>query len=777
MKIRTKGILIVSLLITILLVLIIGTGYIIVKNIFINEVTQNLEVIAEIQEKRIQSNVEKNMERLSGVTSRTNLRKTLKIFKDNNEEDLATMNKIINDAKDSIPDFQTIFIVDKNGKIIVSTDENLLGQDFSNEKIFLAGSEKNHIHFEYNVESGAELILHGPLLWEGEFLGVAGIVVDPVSFENITRDYTALGETGETVLAFRNEEGDAEFLHHRRLEEESASRIIEKERVDVPMTQALLGKEVFSDEYVDYRGVPVFSATRYIEGIDWGLVIKKDKQEILAPLVSFERNLLFIGLTVMVISIFGIYFISRSLLRPIETLRAGIEEIEKGNLDYKIVVKSKDEFGDLAQSFNEMASAIKSTYEDVDIKVKEQTKEVVKAGEDLQSQQLAILNVLEDVEEEKLKIVQEKAKSDSLLESIGDGIIATDQDGRITVINKSAEDMLGFAGPEMLDKSIVDVIVLKDQTRKEVPLHKRPMALALSTGKKATSPTGTTYYYERKDKATFPVALTVTPFVVNEKIVGTIVVFRDITIEKEIDRMKTEFVSLASHQLRTPLTSINWFIEMLINQDAGKLNEQQMGYLKEIYKGSKRMVNLVNDLLNVSRLETGRLKIEPKSTDLVGFIEDAIKEMKPLAKLKKCKIEFKKPKKKISKLPIDKTLLNQVVHNMLTNAVKYSRTKSCSVKVELISKDAKNYQLSVTDSGIGIPKSEQPRIFEKFFRADDAVQTAAEGSGLGLYVAKMIMDSSGGKIWFESKKGKGTTFYITIPKKGMEEKQGEKGLA
>ena len=261
------------------------------------------------------------------------------------------------------------------------------------------------------------------------------------------------------------------------------------------------------------------------------------------------------------------------------------------------------------------------------------------------------------------------------------------------------------------------------------------------------------------------------------KIMGSAMVMHDITQIKQIDNMKTEFVSVASHQLRTPLTAIKLFTEMLMNEQVGKLKKDQKNYLDNIYQSTDRMVRLVNDLLNVSRIESGRLSIVPEPVFMENFISTIMSEAQPLAQAKKCKIEFLKPKKKLAEISIDKNLVRQVVHNLITNAIKYSREKGGFVKVELSEYNKSDILIKVSDNGIGIPRKLQDRMFQKFFRADNAVKTETEGTGLGLYVAKMIVETSGGKIWFESQENKGTTFYVTLPKKGMKEKKGEKGLS
>jgi PAS domain S-box-containing protein len=261
-----------------------------------------------------------------------------------------------------------------------------------------------------------------------------------------------------------------------------------------------------------------------------------------------------------------------------------------------------------------------------------------------------------------------------------------------------------------------------------------------------------------------------------KKIVGGAIIIHDITHIKQIDRMKTEFVSVASHQLRTPLTAIKLFTEMLMKGEVGDLLKEQKEYLDNIYQSTDRMVKLVNDLLNVTRIESGRLKIDPQPTNLSEFIKSIIAEAGPIAAIKKISINFKKDKGDMPEIAIDRNLIQQVIHNLLTNAIRYTPVGKNTVDI-VLKKDKENYTISVSDQGIGIPPEAQVRMFEKFFRADNAVKTETEGTGLGLYVCKMIVESSGGKIWFESKKDHGTTFYVSLPIKGMVRKEGDRGLA
>ena len=386
----------------------------------------------------------------------------------------------------------------------------------------------------------------------------------------------------------------------------------------------------------------------------------------------------------------------------------------------------------------------------------------------------AILRLSSIFESEEMRIR-------SLVEGLSDGILMFDESKMVTMINPAARKITGLPSPVFPFSEFSKIF-------KDIDLdNKADKTLEKGEVVKIGEANLNRLVYE----------IVVTPVRdCKGNVVGGALVLHDITHLKEVDRMKTEFVSVVSHQLRTPLTAIKLFVEMLSEGDMGKLNKGQRDYMNNIKESTERMIRLVNDLLNISRLETGRLKIEPKPVQLEDFIQGIIDEVRPVAREKDCKIVFKKPAKKMEKVPIDEVLMRQVIHNLVMNAIDYSpvyvlenrkkKAGECDIVVSLkkepparIGKKSKDgaILISVKDKGMGIPKEAQAGIFDKFFRAGNAYKMMPEGSGLGLYVSKMIVQASGGEIWFESREGKGTVFYVRIPLKGMIPKKGEKGIA
>jgi signal transduction histidine kinase len=259
-------------------------------------------------------------------------------------------------------------------------------------------------------------------------------------------------------------------------------------------------------------------------------------------------------------------------------------------------------------------------------------------------------------------------------------------------------------------------------------------------------------------------------------IFGAAVLFVILLIKKmliQVDVAKTEFVSLASHQLKTPLTTIGWYAEMLAAGRGGELTSKARAYVEKIFHNNQRMVALVNSLLNVSRIEMGTLIIFPEPISIVKIADNVLEELFLAIEIKALKIN-KLYDKNTPLIFADPQLVRIVLQNLLSNAVKYTQ-KNGKIFV-VIKKQAENIHITISDTGCGIPAYQQQQIFTKLFRADNAKAIETNGSGLGLYIVKAIIDQTGGKIWFESAENKGTNFNITLPIKGMKKKAGSVNL-
>lgn len=465
--------------------------------------------------------------------------------------------------------------------------------------------------------------------------------------------------------------------------------------------------------------------------------------------ISYEndtRNKILISL-VIVSLIFPLFLLIylEYVLWPISKIVNAIREFSS-NLKSRIEVNRDDEFGLIARTFNQMALDLEVLYTQMEKRVAYKTKEIADVAE---------------------KALEEKAKEEAFLESVGEGMIAIDNDGKVIIANKQTEKILEKPSDEIIGKTISELYDVADELENKLAEEEKPLQKVLYTGKKVSGK-----YYCLHDGKKIPVFITATPVICEGKQIGAILVFRDITRESEIDRAKTEFVSLASHQLRTPLSIISWHSEAMLEDQEG-LSKKQQGYLQKIAHATDRMVALVKALLNTSRLEMGTFSIESKEVDLIKLADTAIDESAPLRSIQNISVE-----KKFSSDSImtkgDPQLLNMIFQNLLSNAAKYSK-RDGQVVLE-IAKDDQNIIIRVSDSGIGITKSQQDQIFTRFFRADNAKEKEADGTGLGLYIIKSIIDNSGGTISFESVEDKGTTFTVTLPGTGMPGRAGTRRL-
>lgn len=382
------------------------------------------------------------------------------------------------------------------------------------------------------------------------------------------------------------------------------------------------------------------------------------------------------------------------------------------------------------------------TSEELEKKVKERTKDLQQKTKDLEKTQKALMNILEDVEEERERVKAERDKTLAIINNFTDGLILLNKEKEIVMLNPQAEKMFGMREKEVKGKNIFDL--------------KNPL---ISPAIKVFSEKGKIKKVERKEfspREGKTIEVTTVPL----KETGWLIIFHDISREKIIEKLKTEFVSISAHQLRTPLSAIKWTLRMLLDGDLGKITKEQREFLEKTYRSNERMIKLINDLLNVTRIEEGRFIYKRSLVDFRDVVGKIIETYRDEISRKEIRLKYKKPKEKFD-LFVDEEKISLAVQNLIDNAIRYTPQRG-EIEIEL-KKGEKEILFKIKDSGIGIPEDQKERIFQKFFRAANAMRFVTEGTGLGLFITKNIIEAHGGKIWFESKEGKGTTFYFTLP--------------
>ncbi|HOT97831.1 MAG TPA: ATP-binding protein [bacterium] len=427
----------------------------------------------------------------------------------------------------------------------------------------------------------------------------------------------------------------------------------------------------------------------------------------------------FFSVIVLALLLAGIvaFFLSRNITLPISDLAKSATEIARGNFSHEIKVLSNDEIGRLARLFNYMTTELRR----------------------LDNMNLA-------------QIIAERNKTQTIIKNIADGVVVTDPRGNILLLNASAERWLGLRERDALQQPLENFIS-----------EEKMLQLLADAG-------------ENKLSALPPLEITLRPSgewkprifqahaarVLQEdgELIGIVTILSDITQQKEIDKMKTELVSMVAHELRSPLTSISGFSELLLDPELSR--EQQEEYAGIILKESNRLGELINKFLDISRIESGRIQPKKSPIDLAETVQMVVGNNSYLAAKKNIEVEVHPPDEP-AEILADSGMMEQVFLNLLSNAIKYS-PENTRITL-LLRQNEKEVITEVHDQGYGIPRNALGKIFDKFFRVTEHEAVRANtGTGLGLALVKQIVELHGGRITVESEIGKGSVFTVYLPK-------------
>ncbi len=513
----------------------------------------------------------------------------------------------------------------------------------------------------------------------------------------------------------------------------------------------------------------------------YSLIKDFDEQPIFLSRIDSERQVYLNGLeTVHTFSVIFAIFCSLFwllvmvlmeffFLRNIINLSFDLKQIRKqADQSGQVRRLTRDEIGDMAQSINGLLLDLQSTQ----TSIKETN---LKLGQEIgvaQDAKKAVLNLLEDLEEEKSKIEEtvkvrtqelsvERARLAAAIQSLQLGFIMFSASGDVLIENRSVRSILGVGKQKITLQSIAALFStgqdLDAKIKTCIKTGQSCQFKGLSLGDRYLDIFMNTVISSADTKGNL----------------GAVLLIEDVTAAKAMDKAKTEFVSTASHQLRTPLSTANWYLELLSSGDSGELNPEQKTFVAEISKSAERMVVLVNTLLDASRLELGTVKMELSPTNLSDLVKEELKSVSP--KIAEQKIKIIEDLETLPPVNTSAKYFGMVVQNLISNALKYTPeggtvtahlglgAKGQTVGGQRLAKNCCVF--SVADTGFGIPKKQQDKIFDRFFRADNVLDKDEPGTGLGLYIVKSIVESLMGQVWFESTEGQGTVFYVTIPMK------------
>lgn len=415
------------------------------------------------------------------------------------------------------------------------------------------------------------------------------------------------------------------------------------------------------------------------------------------------------AIALAITAVLGI-LLARTITRPISDMRKQAQAMSKGNFSRKVKVYGYDEIGQLAMTFN---------------------------------------NLTKKLQEAQATTEGERRKLSSILAYMTDGVIATDRRGRVILINEPATKLLNVSRETVLSQPIVSVLGIEEEYTFEDLLQEQD----------SVNLNYSTKYKPYILRANFSIIQKETGFVN-----GLITVLHDITEQEKIDMERREFVANVSHELRTPLTTMRSYLEALA-EGAWRDEEIAPNFLEVTQNETERMIRLVNDLLQLSKIDSKDYTLTSEWIDFVKFFNRIIDRFE-LTKDQNVKFVRKLPHQSIF-VEIDEDKLTQVLDNIISNALKYSpEGGTITFRVE---EKEENIIISISDQGVGIPKENIGRIFERFYRVDKARTRKLGGTGLGLAIAKEMVEAHGGEIWATSREGKGTTIYVSLPYDRSEE--------
>lgn len=362
------------------------------------------------------------------------------------------------------------------------------------------------------------------------------------------------------------------------------------------------------------------------------------------------------------------------------------------------------------------------------------------------------------------ELSQVSSKSDIVINAIADGVIAVDGSSTIRLINPAAQSIIGWGKQDAIGldyRSVLKMMDSKDHVvtdsndpvqevlKNNQPISRNDLSVVTNGGKKMI------------------VSLVVSP--VGQAGSGCIIVFRDITDQVAENRQKAEFVSTASHEMRTPVAAIEGYIGLALNPQTATIDDKARAYLLKAHESAAHLGQLFQDLLDISKAEDGRLSNNPSQFDVGAFIRDVMNSLRPSAEAKQIALTYAPDNggavQKIQPVyfvTVDPNHLREVLSNLITNAIKY--TKEQGMVTLDISGDTDHVTVSVVDNGIGIPAEDIPHLFQKFYRVDNTDTREIGGTGLGLYLCRKLVETMNGRIWVESIYGKGSMFFIELPR-------------
>ena len=462
-----------------------------------------------------------------------------------------------------------------------------------------------------------------------------------------------------------------------------------------------------------FSNIPILSAHQWIERTGWAVIAEEPLTDITSDVSRIQTQAVPLFLFPAIIIILFSIFMARQFTRPIQVLVNAADRIGKGDFNYQIKLHTGDELDLLAQAYERMAK---------------------------------------NIQHDRTSLLEEKNTLSTVLKNTDNGIIGLDGSFHIIFANNAISQLIEFS-PEDLKGGLFDTII---------PLHTASTMTPIEEiAHKAHAPESPAFEIFTKTGSKKYIQVVVAALQNSESAVRYIVTIYDITKQQELEEMKLDFVSMAAHELRTPLTAIRGYLSLFTEERENQFSTEQKSFLQRIHIACQQLLALVENLLSVTKIERGVFTTSLQPTDWSSIVKQTLEDFHPRAKDKNITLSYTEAATDIPMVMADKLRITEVINNLLSNAISYTYPGgSVQVSMEYTNNDVITH---ITDTGEGIPKEAQSKLFTKFFRVAGTLAQGSKGTGLGLYISKAIIEMHGGKIWVESELGKGSTFSFSIP--------------
>jgi PAS domain S-box-containing protein len=687
-----------------------ATGYLTTSNDLHTKTTDQLVSTAVKQEQKITGLLQQRQEDVTTLTNRFDLQSALGQYLATGENsDRDVMSTILQDRKAQTTEIQSVTITDLDGKVIASTLDSNVGKTLPLGDLYKSGEESTVSVREDSRDNIDKLYITTNISVNKKDVGVIVAVFRIDDIVAAVQDYTGLGSTGETVVAYKDDEGHAISLFPLRFDTDAA---LSKDLDSMHLFDVLTTTPRTT---TDYRGHEVIVAPRTIGFANWVLATKIDTDEALASILQLRNSLIslliFSSAAVFVIAL----WLTRSFTQPILYLAEVAQRIGKGDFETRVNLKRGDEIGVLGDSINTMGVSLKDFVSHV------------------------------EAQRNRLEII---------LNTTAESILAIDKEGTILITNAAAAGLTQLPQDAIVGKNIKDLF---KWTR-----DLQPFTVQYDTDGSVIYPdleymdhTGTTHFVK--------IIVARAAGEQGQQVAQTIVTIHDETKTRELENMKIDFVSMAAHELRTPLASLRGYIELISYKEGPHISEEANKYLKQALKSSNELGGLINNLLDVTRIERGTLTLHMERMDLAATITQAVDDMRFAAEDKQVRLSYD-GQAEGAFVMADTIALREVVNNLLTNAIKYTPAHG-AISISL-KRDGDDYATGIQDTGIGIPKKALPYLFTKFYRVHGGLNSGSTGTGLGLFISKSIVERHNGTIGVTSQEGVGSVFTFTVPAAG-----------